>query len=550
MAAALADLGVRTVFGIGISDSGPLADALDRHRVRLITATRADSIAAMTIAHAHVSGHVSGAADGSVDSNVTILLASDSAVATALPSIVTAVTSRTPLLVLAPLTGAHTANTALAQTALLRQAGALIRDLTDLRQARTVLTKAARTAQTHHRPVLLRIATSQYPTLPAPTSTTTGTSSREVPALDLLAVPAAEPAAVEELAALLGRALRPVFIVGRGATHAAATIESLADQAGALLATSVGAHGVFVGNPWHIGIAGVLATPDMADLLAAADAVVSWGCTLDDWVTGHGSLIAAEAELAQIDINPAALGLHRSIHLGVAGDAGRTAQALQQVLAGHHTRYRTEPVRERIAAQASWHDVGYQPTLETADRIDPRTVTLVLDTILPTERTLIVEPNTILGYPISYLRVPDADSFWLAPPGLGLASGIGAALARPDRSAVVALDTDTALASAADLEAAARLRLPLLVIVYDEDDPVDADTHEPEAAGLAVRLARFATAGHGCRSAVIRRPADLTEVTSWAARPDSQPLLLHVHVTRNAWLLAEQAGTPLPGQAC
>ncbi|MGV9387252.1 thiamine pyrophosphate-binding protein [Nonomuraea sp. NPDC003707] len=543
--AVLAELGVRTLFGTAASDGPHLADALDRDQVRFIGARHADGAAAMAVAHARISTHLTA-----------LLLNPDTGLSAALPGIVDAATSRTPLLVLAPLTRRlpHPGTLALTETALLSEAGVLVHDLPDLRQARTVLADAARAAAEHQRPVLVRIALDEQHGALAPLA------DRAEPVLGLRAMPVADPSAVEELAALLGRAVRPVFIVGRGGIRAAEAIESLAEQAGALLATSAAAHGLFRDNPWHIGIAGMLATPDMADLLAAADVVVSWGCSLDAWTTRYGTLLAEEADLVQIDINPAALGLHQSIDLGVAGDAERTAQAIQQVMpsqqggqrTGQQTGFRTEPVRDRIAAQASWHDIGYQPLLELDDRVDPRTVSMVLDTILPAERTLIAEPTAILGYPISYLRVPDADGCLLAPLGLGLASGIGAALARPDRLVVAALDVDAVLTAAAELETAARLRLPLLIAVYDQRDPASTARPTVDPDGEATRASPDLTqiaAGHGCTGVVIRRPADLTVLSDWPASAHRRPLLLHIMATQVAWWLNDRASTPTPGRA-
>jgi thiamine pyrophosphate-dependent acetolactate synthase large subunit-like protein len=50
--------------------------------------------------------------------------------------------------------------------------------------------------------------------------------------------------------------------------------------------------------------------------------------------------------------------------------------------------------------------------------------------------------------------------------GLGLASAIGAAVARPDRLAVAALGDGGALMGVSELETVVRLKMPMVVVVY------------------------------------------------------------------------------------
>ncbi|MGR6924530.1 thiamine pyrophosphate-binding protein [[Actinomadura] parvosata] len=501
----LPTLDVRTVFGTVNGDCARLAAELAQHQTDLIIARHEAGAAAMAAVHARISGQLA-----------VLLLDRTYGFAAAAPGLAVTRHDHVPILVLGP----HDQTDGMP---LVGTCDTLVQNLQDLRQANAVVVQAARTARDHQRPVLLRIASQEAAPCSAP-----GGERAPSPA------PVADPAVVGELAGLLAQAQRPVFIVGRGAARAAEALERLAERTGALLATSVATYGLFTASPWHIGISGALATPDMAAILTEADLVVAWGCSLDPWTTRRGTLFPAQAHVAQIDIDPAALGLHHRIDLGVAGDAARTAEALQQALPQTRTGYRTEPVRERIATHSRWKDVGYQPAL-AAGRIDPRTLSLLLDTILPAERTLTVELGTTMGPAISQLQVPDADGFCLIPtPGLGLAGAVGAALARRDRLAIAVLDIDSTLMAAAELETAARHRVPLLIVVHDDSAGAEPGAPGTHATDPAVDLALIAAA-HGCPSAVIRRPADLTVVSEWLAGPHDYPLLLHAQVTRNDW---------------
>src|SRR5437870_4084210 len=109
---------------------------------------------------------------------------------------------------------------------------------------------------------------------------------------------------VETLARWLETAERPLLLAGRGAVLSSARepLERLADQTGALLATTAVADGLFAGNPWYIGISGGFASPVGAELIAASDLVVAFGASLNMWTTRRGRLIGPGAKVAQVDL--------------------------------------------------------------------------------------------------------------------------------------------------------------------------------------------------------------------------------------------------------
>jgi thiamine pyrophosphate-dependent acetolactate synthase large subunit-like protein len=106
------------------------------------------------------------------------------------------------------------------------------------------------------------------------------------------------------------------------------------------------------------------------------------------WTTRHGKLIPPQATLVQVDDDPAAIGMHRPVHLGVPGDVAETARAVADALGGSPgaTGYRSPEVRARIAGQGRWRDVAYSDESD-GERIDPRTLSIALDDLLPAERT-------------------------------------------------------------------------------------------------------------------------------------------------------------------
>ena len=130
--------------------------------------------------------------------------------------------------------------------------------------------------------------------------------------------------------------------------------------------------------------------------------------------------------------------------------------------------------------------------------------------------------------------------------GLGLASALGAAVARPDRLTVAALGDGGFLMSVAELTTAVRLRLPLVVIVYD-DAAYGAEVHHFGPGGHPLDAVTFPDAdlaaiarGFGCAGVTVRAPADLAPARDWLTARD-RPLVVDAKVvsTRASWWLEE-----------
>jgi thiamine pyrophosphate-dependent acetolactate synthase large subunit-like protein len=269
------------------------------------------------------------------------------------------------------------------------------------------------------------------------------------------------------------------------------------------------------------------------------------------WTMRHGTLVGPGATVAQVDDDAAAIGANRPVQLGVLGDVAETARAATAALDGVTlTGYRSDELRARISREVRWRDVPYTDEGD-GSRIDPRTLTIALDDMLPAQRLVAVDSGNFMGYPSMYLSVPDSDGFCFTQAyqsiGLGLASAIGAAIARPDRLAVAALGDGGALMGVSELETAVRLGLPMVVLVYD-DEAYGAEVHHFSPGGHPLDSVRFPPAdvaaigrGFGCEAATVRAPADLGPLQSWLHGPRERPLVIDAKITseHGSWWLEE-----------
>jgi len=187
----------------------------------------------------------------------------------------------------------------------------------------------------------------------------------------------------------------------------------------------------------------------------------------------------------------------------------------------------------------------------TDDLIDPRTLSIGLDDLLPAERTVVVDSGNFMGYPSMFLSVPDAAGFVFTQAfqsiGLGLGSALGAAVARPDRLTVAALGDGGYLMGAAELATAATLGVPLLIVVYN-DGAYGAEVHHFGPHGHVLDTVRFPDwdlaaigRGYGLDGVTVRSSADLAAVRAWVEGPRKRPLVVDAKVVseHGSWWLEE-----------
>lgn len=606
--AALAAAGVRVVFGVLGSGNLVVTNALTDGGARFVAARHEGGAACMADGWARVSGEVG-----------VVSVHQGPGLTNAVTGIAEAVKSRTPLLVLAADTpaAALTSNFRIDQDGLAASVGAIAERVHTAATAVADALRALRRAAHERLPVVLSLPLDlQAAPIPRGSADPHPAEARRSALVEAAraavagvaraaggaaraagAAPMAVPSddAVARAAAMLAAAERPVVVAGRGAVLADAgpALQALAERAGALLATSAPANGLFAGDPFSLGIAGGFSSPLAQELLPQCDLVLAVGATLNHWTTRHGTLFG-DAPVIQVDVDRAAAREpHGPRALVLPGDARATAELLAAALAhvapgtvaapsaavspaaasptaapsaavspaaGWRTpataaliaarRWRDEPPEVAIAHEASAvARAAREAALATAEGAaaldrgpfaDPAALTKRLDDILPRDRTVAVDSGHFLGWPAMFLGVEDARA-WVFPNGfqavgLGLGCAIGAALARPQRITVAALGDGGCFMALPELETAARLRLKLLVVVYD-DAAYGAEVHHFGPSGHAVAGAQFPAAdlaalgrAAGAEAVTIRDADDLAAVERWVADGAHGPLLVDAKV--------------------
>ncbi|HSK99431.1 MAG TPA: thiamine pyrophosphate-binding protein [Rubrobacteraceae bacterium] len=532
----LAGLGVETIFGLVGSGNFTVVNALRAAGADFYSSRHECGAIMMADGYARASGKI-GVCSVHQGPGFT----------NTLTGLTEAAKCRTPLLLLAADTPSATlwSNFKIDQAALATTAGAVSERVRSSKTAAGDAARALRRAKVERRPVVLNIPIDLV-------ETTCPDDRLDPPEGPELEWPRPSERSVAALADLLAAAERPVIVAGRGAALSAGSREALlalGERVGALLATSAMAHGLFAGHPYSVGIAGGFASPLAIELLGRADVVLAFGASLNHWTVRHGRLFRPEARVGQVDLDEEAIGALHRVDVGVVGDAAEAAEALLTELERRGVSkkgYRAEGLEKEIPARR-WRDEPFADE-GTEEFVDPRTLSLALDDLLPQERTVATDSGHFLGYPSMYLSVPDERGFVFPNAfqsvGLGLASGIGAAVARPDRLAVAAVGDGGALMALGELETAARYRLPMVILVYN-DAAYGAEVHHFGPMGHPVETTQFPDTDFaalaraaGAEGITVRKREDLAPLEAWLGQRDG-PLVIDAKVNpavRAEWL--------------
>src|SRR5829696_6475260 len=246
---ALAAEGVAAVFGVLGSGNLTFTNSLRDAGVPFVGARHEGGAICMADGYARVSGELTACS-----------VHQGPGLTNAITGLAEAAKSRTPLLVLAESVGAvaeriHGAATAIADAV-----------------------RAARRARVERRAVVLMLPLDVQALAVRDELATVAPS-----AAPRLAPPRPAGSAVADVVALLAAAERPAIVAGRGAVLAGAgpSLRALGERAGAVLATTAVANGLFRGDPFEIGIAGGFSSPVAARLLRESDLVLAFGAALN-----------------------------------------------------------------------------------------------------------------------------------------------------------------------------------------------------------------------------------------------------------------------------
>ena len=288
---------------------------------------------------------------------------------------------------------------------------------------------------------------------------------------------APDPTAVDEVAAALVAAERPVLYAGQGVHYARAwgPLRELAELLEAPVTTSLQGKSAFPEHhPLALGSGGRAVPGPVHEFLRDADLIFGIGCSFT--TTAYGVAIPRGKTIVHATLDPADLSKDVPVEHALLGDARLVLEALLAAIRerlGGRPRGRAGQVEERIAASRRRWMERWSPRLTSDERpLSPYRVISELMRAVDVSRTIIthdagsprdqLSPFWQAREPLTYLGWGKSTQL-----GYGLGLALGAKLARPDHL-VVNVWGDAAIGfTGMDLETAVRERIPILSVLLN-----------------------------------------------------------------------------------
>ena len=285
--------------------------------------------------------------------------------------------------------------------------------------------------------------------------------------------PQGDPALIEEAAALLRGARRPVIIAGNPARYAVAPeqLALLAETAGAPVFTVEQARGLLDDeHPLCFGYGDAALNP-AARRFREADVALLLGKRLDHRYR-YGGVFSAEAKIIQADPSPAEIGRNRGVAVGIQADLGAAVAQLTAALAGGggaadkaDWRARLRQDRDAWDAELRGHAAGDAP-------MHPLDVYTGLERHLDEDTVLIFDGGDYVQWGRSYMKARRPGRFMRLGPlshlGAGIPYGMAAKLAHPEAKVLVFIGDGAFGFYAMEYDTCIRHNLPITTVLGND----------------------------------------------------------------------------------
>ena len=271
--------------------------------------------------------------------------------------------------------------------------------------------------------------------------------------------PHPDPTQVQEAAALIAGAQRPIAIFGGGCVDAAAAAVSFVERTGAIAFTTIAGKGVLPQD--HPNNAGALLTSkEIHALLGKADVLIAIGTELaenDIWA----DRLEIPGKIIRIDLDPDQLDRDFPAEIAILADAGATMTALAKALPAP----RPAPA-QRVAALREAHHAAATPLERKHER-----VLAALRAALPDDG-MVFSDMTMIAYSGNSRYPTSRPRTWFHPAGFGtlgyaLPAAIGARLACPGTPVVALIGDGGIQFTLAELGTAREQNLALPILLWN-----------------------------------------------------------------------------------
>ena len=256
--------------------------------------------------------------------------------------------------------------------------------------------------------------------------------------------------------------------------------------------------------------------------------MVVFGAGLNQRTTSYGTSVPTGVPLIHIDAARSAIGRWFHADVALIADASTAAEQLSAAVAlkpDADKLFHTIETRRRLADFDIASD--FQPA-HTPRTMDPRSVALELDRLLPANRNAVYDAGNFLQIlPYVSLLGPEhlKNSHDFASIGMGFGTAMGFAVGTPDRPTVLFLGDGSFLMTMGELETVVREDIPLVIVLMN-DCAYGAELHYLKMRNMPVSKSVFPdidfapiAAGFGFEAATVRTLDELRALAPMLKNP-------------------------------
>jgi len=282
--------------------------------------------------------------------------------------------------------------------------------------------------------------------------------------------PAPEQALVDEAAALIRAARRPLIVSGGGTIYAEAddSLRAFAEATGIPVAeTQAGKGSLRYDHPRAVGAVGATGSTAANALAGDADVVIGIGTRYSDFTTASGTLFAAE-NVRFINLNVAPVDAHKQSALALVGDARVGVETLHTALGDwaadtDHTERAHSLARDWDAEVERSYRLGHGPlpaqseVIGVVNRVsEPHDVVVCAAGSMPGDLHKLWRTRDAKGYHVEY---------GYSCMGYEIAGGLGIKMAAPDREVFVLVGDGSFLMMAQEIATAVQEGVKLVIVL-------------------------------------------------------------------------------------
>ncbi len=273
---------------------------------------------------------------------------------------------------------------------------------------------------------------------------------------------------INKAAKAINKAERPLLYVGGGAviSNACKEIKEMVEKAKIPITTTLMALGIYPEDQdLALEMLGMHGTQYANKATLETDLLIAVGARSDDRVTGKLDEFAAQADIIQIDIDPAEIGKNLDVEVPIVGDVKTVLQELLPYI----EEKENGPWQERIKELKEKFPLKYDN--DGSEVIKPQYIMEEIDKYTKGDATIVTEVGQHQMWAAQFHKYKKPRQFitsgGLGTMGYGLPAAIGAQVGQPDEKVVLIAGDGSIQMNIQELGTAETYNIPIKIIIFN-----------------------------------------------------------------------------------